>query len=1134
MAVTEKSSATIGPGYEPIPGYRVETLLGRGGFGEVWRCEAPGGIKKAIKFVYGTMDEERGARELRSLNRIKGVQHPFLLTLERFDLVDGRLIIITELANGSLEDEFARQQARGSCGIPRDRLVRCMSDAADALDFLHRQHGLLHLDIKPGNLLLLSGHVKVADFGLLKDLQAVECSIVGGLTPVYAPPELFDGRPSIHSDQYSLAVIFEELLTGVRPFSGRTIAQLATQHVHSAPNLTPLKPADRAVIARALEKNPDRRFPTCNEFIEALRNAGQRISGVTSAGIDDSCIEGEANVTAAETASGTSLAALPGLLGGLSATVHDLPLLDYRPNRPAHGLAQHGLVQHGLVQHALVVGIGGVGAECFKGLRRLASESQGGSPTEFHGLFIDTDTQSIRDIERMAMAADSQALKTLYIPLKRSQEYRDFKDDRLSSISRRWIFNVPRSGQTEGMRPLGRLAMVDHAKRVSSAISDAVEDYAASIGPCVGNVYVVGSIDGGTASGIAFDIMHLLRHELDRSGWEHATILPLLATAAFHPATRHMLAAHNAACALGEMRHLLHICNGYPGDQTIGWPSVSATRSPLADAYVVAADTNGQALQTPAETIADYIWLCSGVAGDVLTAARQSVTDPSCGDTDSPSLRSVAIVPLVQARPIEETIYGPMAVSQLLAQWLGEDADSVAATDSIYASLVDEERFTADSILDASLGYWSSDRSSRTAAIGAWFNALSTELRTDPAAFNRALTKLADKSLGQPASFDRMSDWTAFKNEIISGLSGRQFGLTAALGMVDRLIRSVEKAQAEIKTPANSPSRAEDPYEESATNELVVLAELWLWRSVCQAAGSACSEVLVGLMITREKIAAHAAQLADAAASLERSILARIDDVWANDDLDLQNGIARVADRLHRRFVADCLISPIRDKVTLTSAADLVESIRIEAISIAKDVLAGGPNVNQPPAETAPGVECRPDSSEPFEISEQVDNPVQVDGQPVATDGDTESADDTRTLATGGQWPEVPSGESAERIAPADGPQSDTAVEAIDRKEERLAMAIAAARPLLLDCGGSQRMLLLVGHESERAEWEPMLQANLTGPLTTVVIPGMMSTLICEAQGIKLNDARSRIITSADGREDILARLHSRCDIAWS
>jgi hypothetical protein len=496
-------------------------------------------------------------------------------------------------------------------------------------------------------------------------------------------------------------------------------------------------------------------------------------------------------------------------------------------------------------------------------------------------------------------------------------------------------------------------------------------------------------------------------------------------------------------------------------------------------------------------------------------------------------LRSFGIVPLEQARPIEESIHGPMAVVRLLADWLGQDTESVAATDSIYSMLVDAERFTADSILDDSLGYWSSDRSSRTAAIGAWFNALSTELRTDPAAFNRALTKLADKSLGQPASYDRMSDWTTIQKEIFSGLSRRQFGLTAALGLVDRLIRSVQEAHAEIKTRAGIPSQAEAPDPGSTSNDLVVLAELWLWRSVCRAAGSACSEVLVGLMNTREKIAAHVAQLAEAVTSLEGAMRARIDHALTTEDPAPQSDIERVADRLHGQFVTDCLISPIRDKVALASVADLVESIRIEATSIAKELLAGGPNDDQLITETVSGFERRAGSPEPFEISEQGDGAA-VAPHRVATDGDTESADDTRTSVIGGQWPMIPVGESAQRNAPADESPGDTAVEAVDRQEERLAMAIAAARPSLLDCGGSQRMLLLVGHESERAHWEPMLQANLTGPLTTVVIPGMRSTLICEAQGIKLNDARSRIITGADGREDILARLHSRCDVAWS
>lgn len=226
---------TIQPGDEPLPGYKLEEPIGRGGFGEVWRADAPGGIKKAVKFVFGATDQTRGSRELKSLERIKGVHHPFLLTLERFGIVNDQLVIVTELADGSLEEVYSRHRERGSCGIPRAALLSYMHDAAEALDYLHNRYQLQHLDVKPGNLLLVGGHVKVGDFGLLKDLRDVECSVVGGLTPTYAPPEVFDGQPSMHSDQYSLAVMYQELLTGTRPFTGRTIAQLAIRHVHNAP-----------------------------------------------------------------------------------------------------------------------------------------------------------------------------------------------------------------------------------------------------------------------------------------------------------------------------------------------------------------------------------------------------------------------------------------------------------------------------------------------------------------------------------------------------------------------------------------------------------------------------------------------------------------------------------------------------------------------------------------------------------------------------------------------------------------------------------------------------------------------------------------------------------------------------------
>src|SRR5262245_20852266 len=190
---------------EPLPGYRLIERLGSGGYGEVWRAEAPDGLTKAIKIVYGRHDEQRASIELKALDHVRSVRHPFLLSLERIEIVDGRLLVVTELADKSVKDRFDACRGEGHRGIPRDELIGYLRDTADALDFMNETHGLQHLDIKPENLLLLAGHVKVADFGLVKDMRQAEASLVSGLTPTYAAPEVFRGAPSRFSDQYSLA-----------------------------------------------------------------------------------------------------------------------------------------------------------------------------------------------------------------------------------------------------------------------------------------------------------------------------------------------------------------------------------------------------------------------------------------------------------------------------------------------------------------------------------------------------------------------------------------------------------------------------------------------------------------------------------------------------------------------------------------------------------------------------------------------------------------------------------------------------------------------------------------------------------------------------------------------------------------
>src|SRR5260370_20052773 len=227
-------------GAEPIPGYQWVVRLGAGGYGEVWKARAPGGLSKAVKIVYGRIGENRAEQELKALRRIQEVRHPFLLSLERYEIVDGQLIIVTELADMSLMDRFEECRGAGHKGIPRGELLAHLHDAADALDYMATCYGLQHLDIKPQNLLLVGGRIKVGDFGLVKDLQATSVSATGGVTPHYAPPEAFEGRVSRFSDQYSLAIVYQEMLTGLRPFSGSTAFQLAIMHTTSPPLLEPL------------------------------------------------------------------------------------------------------------------------------------------------------------------------------------------------------------------------------------------------------------------------------------------------------------------------------------------------------------------------------------------------------------------------------------------------------------------------------------------------------------------------------------------------------------------------------------------------------------------------------------------------------------------------------------------------------------------------------------------------------------------------------------------------------------------------------------------------------------------------------------------------------------------------------
>jgi serine/threonine protein kinase len=263
-------------GDEPLPGYVLIEPLGRGGFGEVWKCEAPGGLHKAIKFVAGADAGEDGGnshqfqQEFDAFVHIKSIRHPFLLTLERVEQVGGDLVMVMELADRQMRDRFDECRAEGLPGIPRDELLGYLGEAAEALDVINTNYNLQHLDVKPANLFITMGHVKVGDYGLVCRLDGNNAGAARGLTPKYVAPEVLRGTVDARSDQYSLALVYQEMLTGTFPYTGRTPQQMMLAHVSALPDLMPLPECDRAAVSQALAKKPEDRFGSCQEFIHAL------------------------------------------------------------------------------------------------------------------------------------------------------------------------------------------------------------------------------------------------------------------------------------------------------------------------------------------------------------------------------------------------------------------------------------------------------------------------------------------------------------------------------------------------------------------------------------------------------------------------------------------------------------------------------------------------------------------------------------------------------------------------------------------------------------------------------------------------------------------------------------------------
>ncbi|MEM6330655.1 MAG: tubulin-like doman-containing protein, partial [Planctomycetota bacterium] len=681
-----------------LAGYTLIDRLGSGGYGEVWRAHAPGGLTKAVKYVFGRQDESRAAAEGKALERIKEVRHPFLLSLERIEVIDGRLIVVTELADGSLRDRFYACQQQGLPGIPREELLGYLRDTADALDFLSKQHELQHLDIKPENLLLVADHVKVADFGLVKNVGGQAESLVGGITPTYAAPEVFQGRPSIHSDQYSLAVLFQELLTGALPFHGSNAAELTLEHLNRDPDVAPLCEHDRFVVSRALSKAPGNRFEDCTALVNAL--AAESIMPADTPAASASPRRAASLPAAAPAAACNATEVFE--TSGEADTVDARPILiDLPPTpEPTQRFVLAPTVEGEVFEPspAVFIGIGGAAARVLQLLRQKHSQRFGLTaplPT-MPMLVLDTDQASLAAATRGAEeAAGLDGSETVALPVRRPQDYRDKASTLLHWLPRRWLYNIPRSLKTEGIRPLGRLALVDHARQASqrikrtisesvsqASLAEAEELTGLHFNPQRLRVYLCGSISGGAGGGMLLDVAYAVRAIVARLGVDETRVLGVLTHSSGRDTRRGELARVNAFSFLAEYQHFLHPENAYPGDAGCGLPAHEPGTPPFDSTYVVDCGSRLDSIEFEHanQAVADYLYLDS-------TTAAQAILD-RCRD-QAPSqpervLRSFSLKRRERASAEEVALVQTRVLQKLVFSWTGsgQAAGAGGRTDS--------------------------------------------------------------------------------------------------------------------------------------------------------------------------------------------------------------------------------------------------------------------------------------------------------------------------------------------------------------------------------------------------------------------------------------------------------------------
>lgn len=255
---------TYASGSKTLAGYTIKRGIGRGGFGEVYYATSDAGKDVALKLIQRSLDVE-----LRGVTQCLNLKNPHLI--EIYDIRESESnetwIVMEYVSGGSLEDVLNEHPQ----GLGRQEAIEWLCGMVSGVGCLH-DRGIVHRDLKPGNLFREDNLVKIGDYGLSKFITAsrrsAQTESIG--TVHYMAPEVARGKYGKEIDIYAVGVMFYEMLTGRVPFEGESVGEILMKHLTAEPDLKPIEEPYRSVLAKALDKDPTRRFASIGDMVAGL------------------------------------------------------------------------------------------------------------------------------------------------------------------------------------------------------------------------------------------------------------------------------------------------------------------------------------------------------------------------------------------------------------------------------------------------------------------------------------------------------------------------------------------------------------------------------------------------------------------------------------------------------------------------------------------------------------------------------------------------------------------------------------------------------------------------------------------------------------------------------------------------